>query len=44
MGLLQLYGKRLPVWREAGRAGTAKILSGKMEGMDLAEKAYFDWL
>src|ERR1039457_219180 len=44
MGSLQLYGRRLPVWSNAGRAGTAQILSGELKGVDLAGKAHIDWL
>jgi hypothetical protein len=44
MGVLRLYGKRLPVWREAGRSGSAARVSGDLEGVDLTMGPVTDWL
>jgi len=44
MGVLQLYGKRLPAWRTAGRGGRAERVSGGLEGVDLTRGVTTDWL
>lgn len=44
MGRLDLYGQRLPVWRAAGRGGSAERLSAGLDKLDLARSADTDWL
>jgi hypothetical protein len=44
MGKLQVHGQRLPVWRAAGRAGTAEPLSATLDGVDLNQGADTNWL
>ena len=44
-GVVNLYGKRLPRWRAAGREGTDTIeVSNRFEGVDLSRGADTDWL
>lgn len=44
-GMLELYGKRLPRWRAAGRDGTDTVeLTDDFEGVDLTRSANTDWL
>lgn len=43
-GVLRLYGKRLPVWRAAGRSGNAERVSDGLEGVDLARGANTCWI
>ena len=35
MGVVRMYGQRLPAWRAAGRAGTAERVTAELEGVDL---------
>lgn len=44
MGVLRLYGERLPVWSAAGRSGAAKPLDDRLESVDLSQGAATDWL
>ena len=44
MGVLRLYGKRLPAWRGAGRGGSAERVSSGLEGVDLTKGVSTDWL
>ena len=44
MGKLQMYGKRLPLWRAAGRIGTAERLSDGLDGIELHQKMITNWL
>jgi hypothetical protein len=44
MGVLRLYGKRLPVWRNAGRSGEAQRLNDRLESVDLSQGAATKWL
>ncbi|GLI39689.1 hypothetical protein KI811_00500 [Geobacter hydrogenophilus] len=45
MGLLKLYGSRLPRWRAAGRTGSDVVpLSPELEGVDLGRGANIGWL
>ena len=44
MGVLRLYGRRLPDWRAAGRSGSAERVSADLEGVDLTQGAVTDWL
>ncbi|MBA3033962.1 MAG: hypothetical protein KKF85_09390 [Gammaproteobacteria bacterium] len=44
-GKVELYGRRLPVWREAGREGTdMTVLSPSLEELVLNRLANTDWL
>jgi hypothetical protein len=44
-GRVDLYGKRLPVWRKAGREGTdTKTLDANLSGIDFNQLARVDWL
>lgn len=44
-GRVELYGRRLPVWRKAGREGTnTSLLSAELCEIDFARKAQLDWL
>jgi len=44
-GIVNLYGRRLPRWRAAGREGTDTIeVSNHFEGVDLSREADTDWL
>lgn len=44
-GKVELYGRRLPVWREAGREGTNTLqLSADLSEIDMGRKAQLDWL
>lgn len=44
MGVLRLFGRRLPEWRDAGRSGTAPPLTAELDGVDLSQGAATDWL
>jgi hypothetical protein len=45
MGVVNLYGSRLPRWRAAGREGTDTIpMSNHFEGVDLSRGANTGWL
>jgi len=45
MGVLRLYGERLPAWRYAGRHGTATPApDGLLQSVDLSQAATTDWL
>ena len=44
MGKLEIYGQRLPVWRAAGRNGTAEPLSADLDGLNVNKAAHTDWL
>ncbi len=44
MGKLEIYGQRLPVWRAAGRNGTAEPLSADLDGLNVDKAAHTDWL
>jgi hypothetical protein len=44
-GRVDLYGKRLPVWRKAGREGTDTTqLDHSLTGVDFSQTARLDWL
>lgn len=44
-GRVNLYGKRLPVWRKAGREGTDTTkLDANLTGIDFSQRAQLDWL
>lgn len=44
-GKVELYGRRLPVWREAGREGTNTLrLSADLSEIDFGRKLQLDWL
>ncbi|MDZ4211019.1 MAG: hypothetical protein U1C59_04820 [Methylotenera sp.] len=44
-GRVDLYGKRLPVWRKAGREGTdTTSLNVNLDGVDFSQGAQVDWL
>lgn len=45
IGVLGLYGMRLPVWRAFGRQSrNTPRVSSELEGIDLARQAFPDWL
>jgi hypothetical protein len=44
MGVLRLYGKRLPAWRAAGRSGSAERVSGDLDGVNLTQGSVTGWL
>ncbi len=45
IGVLRLYGRRLPVWRAFGRrSGSTPRVSDRLEGIDLSRQAVTDWL
>lgn len=44
-GKVELYGRRLPVWRAAGREGTNTLrLSAELSEIDFGQRAQLDWL
>lgn len=44
-GRVELYGRRLPLWRKAGREGTDTLpLSAELCEIDFGRRAQFDWL
>jgi hypothetical protein len=44
-GRVDLYGRRLPVWRRSGREGTnISPLDSNLTGVDFSQKAKLDWL
>lgn len=44
-GRVDLYGRRLPVWRQAGREATdTLILDANLDGVDFSQSAQVDWL
>lgn len=44
-GRVNLYGRRLPVWRRAGREATdTQVLDVNLAGLDFSQCAHVDWL
>ncbi|OIR02824.1 hypothetical protein GALL_150320 [mine drainage metagenome] len=44
-GRVDLYSRRLPVWRNAGREGTDTTpLDANLVGVDFSQRAHLDWL
>jgi hypothetical protein len=44
-GVVRLYGRRLPVWRAAGRTGSDTLpLNENLDGIDFTPSAHTDWL
>lgn len=44
-GSVNLYGSRMPRWREAGRTGSDTLpLNSQWAGVDLSQAAHLDWL
>ena len=44
-GRVDLYGKRLPVWRKSGRDGSDTTqLDVHLTGVDFSQRAQLDWL
>ena len=45
MGLVQIHGQRLPVWRAAGRSGSHMLpLDGNLTGVDASRQVNTDWM
>ncbi|MDD3380284.1 MAG: hypothetical protein PHD68_03630 [Rugosibacter sp.] len=44
-GVVRLYGRRLPIWRAAGRTGSDTLpLKENLDGIDFTLSAHTDWL
>lgn len=44
-GKVEIYGRRLPIWRRAGREGTnTSLLSAELSEIDFGDEARLDWL